>query len=99
MIPNYNGMPGSSEATRKTEILALRELPPNDRRDLDAVRMALQTIQRYRNADDRYMVIDLVYWRRSHTIEGAALKVHISPERAGEWDRDFIGLVDAYRRR
>ena len=101
ITPTYNGMPSSLSASRKTEQLALRELPRQDRRDLEAVSMALNTLdERYsRNKDLRKIIIDLYYWKQSHTIEGAAMKVHVSPDTARTWDREFIGLVDAYRRR
>ena len=95
----YNGMPSSPEAARKTEILALRELPLNDRRDLEAVRTALRVIERQnKNADLRYKLIDIVYWKRSHSVEGAAMKIHVSQDTAREWDQELIKLVDAFRR-
>lgn len=100
LTPNYNGMPSGSEATRKTEILALRELPPYDRRDLEAVRTALRVLERQnKNADLRYQLIDIVYWRRTHSVEGAAMRIHVSQDTAREWDQEFIKLVDAFRRR
>lgn len=96
--PAYTGMPGGSEASRTTELLAIRELSPHDQRDLDAVRLALDTIKRYRNADLRYKLIEICYWRNTHTVDGAAMIIHVSPRTAHEWDRGFIELVDAYRR-
>lgn len=98
ITPTYNGMPHSTQATRKTEILALRELSPNDRRDLEAVRKALQRLKRYKkNYDLRLQIIDIVYWKQTHTIEGAALLIHVSQDTARLWDRDFINMVDDYR--
>lgn len=100
ITPTYNGMPGATEASRKTEILALRELPLNDRRDLEAVRTALRVLERQnKNADLRYQLIDIVYWRRTHSVEGAAMRIHISQDTAREWDQEFIKLVDAFRRK
>ena len=99
VTPTYSGMPMGGEASRTTELIALRQLPRNEQRDLDAVRAALDTITRqYKNADLRRNMIDIVYWRRTHTIDGAALILHISTSTAHLWDRDLIKLVDAYRR-
>lgn len=91
-------LPGSGDASRTTEDIALRSLPPDDQRALDAVSAAIQTTMRYRNGDLRVKIIDLVYWRRSHTLEGAALAVHVSTKTAQAWHSDFIELVDAYLR-
>ena len=96
--PAYTGMPGGGETSRTTELLALRELPPHDQRDLNAVRLALDTIKRYRNYDLRYKLIEICYWRQTHTVDGAAMIIHVAPRTAHEWDRGFIELVDAYRR-
>lgn len=98
VTPAYSGMPMGGEATRTTELIAMRQLPRNEQRDLDAVRATLETIDRqYKNADMRRSMIDIVYWRRTHTIDGAAIILHISPSTAHLWDRDLIKLVDAYR--
>jgi len=96
--PAYTGMPGGGEASRTTELLAIRELPKDAQRDLDAVRMALDTIKRYRNADLRLKMIDMCYWRKTHTVDGAAMVLHVSQDTAHLWDRGIIELVDAYRR-
>lgn len=98
VTPAYSGIPGGGSASRTTELLAMRELPKDAQRDLDAVRLALDTIKRYRNADLRYRLIEISYWRRTHSIDGAAMLIHVAPRTAHEWDRGFIELVDAYRR-
>ena len=98
ITPAYSGIPGGGSASRTTELLAMRELPKDARRDLDAVRLALDTIKRYRNGDLRKQLVELVYWRKTHTVDGAAMVLHVSPRTAHEWDRGFIELVDAYRR-
>ena len=91
-------LPGGGTASRTTEDIALRSLPPDDQRALDAVSNAIETTMRYRNGDLRVRIIDMVYWRQTHTLEGAALAVHVSPQTAQEWNSAFIELVDAYMR-
>jgi len=91
-------LPGSGSASRTTEDVALRQLSPDDQRALDAVSNAIQTTMRYRNGALRVRIIDLVYWRRSHTLEGAAMALHVSPQTAKFWHNNFVELVDAYLR-
>lgn len=98
ITPSYTGTPGSGGSGSKTENAALKELPPRKQRELDAVRRAISTTGRYRNAKDRLKVIDLVYWRQTHTLQGAAQLCHYSWETAQEWNAAFIELVDAYMR-
>lgn len=98
VTPRYSAEPGGGEASRTTENAAIRTLPPGDQRALDAVSAAIQTTMRYRNGNLRVRIIDLVYWRRSHTLEGAALAVHVSLKTAQGWHSDFVELVDAYLR-
>lgn len=98
VIPAYSGMPSAHNASRTTENVALKQLPRDEQRDLDSVRAAIDTIRRYRNGGLRYKLIELCYWRNSHTIEGAALVLHVHEKTAHEWDRGFVEMVDSYRR-
>ena len=91
-------LPGGGTASRTTEDVALRQLSPDDQRALDAVSNAIQTTMRYRNGNLRVKIIDLVYWRQSHTLEGAAQAVHVSLKTAQGWHSAFVELVDAYLR-
>lgn len=84
---------GSGGTSRTTEQTALRELPKNKQREYDAVRKAIETTKQCRNAQDRLKVIDLYLWKRSHTLEGAALMVPCSSRTAKQWHGDFIRLV------
>lgn len=75
-----------------------RELSAVQAKDLYAVRMALDTLhRRYRNADLMQTLVDICYWQKSFTVDGAAAALHISLETAHGWDRLFVSLVDAYR--
>ena len=98
VTPNYNGMPGSQEAGRTTEGTALRTLPAESQRMLDAVEKAIATTGRYRNSHHRLRIVDLVYWKKTHNLQGAAIKFHYSYDTVQEWNADFIELVDAYMR-
>lgn len=98
---NYSGMPRSGGVSRGVEGLAIRELPSTKQREYEAVRRAVETTERYVNGRDRLKVIDMVLWKRSHTLEGAALMVPCSVMTARRYHTAFImevakvyGLLD-----
>ena len=95
ITPSLTGMPGGGGFNSKTETAALKELSPKAQRELDAVRMAIQTTKRYRNSKQRLQVVEMVYWQKSHTLEGAAQLCHYSYAAVKEWNAEFIGLVDS----
>lgn len=93
MTADYSGMPKGGGGGRALEALALRELPKTSQREYEAVRRAIAATERYSNGGDRLVVIDLVLWKRSHTLEGAALMVPCSVITAKRWHSEFIRAV------
>lgn len=94
---NMSGMPGSGEVSRGTENIAIRELPKAKQAEYDAVRKAIAITERMRTGADRIELINLVYWKQSHTLHGAAMAVNISYETAVEYHRDFIKISAYFR--
>jgi len=95
VTPNYTGMPSSTSASRTTELIALKQLPPYEQKQLEAVRGALEAIELQYPAtvQIRTDLIKMLYWRKSHTLEGAAFKLHIAEPTARQYDRQFIERV------
>lgn len=93
LTANYAGMPRGGAAGRTTEDVALREMETTKQREYEAVRRAVEATKRMRTGRDRLRVIKLVLWDNSCTLDGAALKVHISPRTARAYHGDFIRLV------
>ena len=87
------GMPGAHRVSSPTEQAALRQLNPTAQRELDAVSGAISATKRMYGGDLRLQIIDLVFWRQTHTLEGAAQKVHVSDRTARRWHTAFIYLV------
>ena len=58
-----------------------------------AVQAAIQETQLLRNGDVRMDIVEKVLMRRSHSIQGAALKNFISESTAKGYHIDFIRLV------
>ena len=91
--PALTGLPSGGEGRRSTEDAALRELPPEQQRRHDAVERALSISEHLTSGLNRVQLIELVYFRRSHTVEGAALRIPCSPQTAQLWNSDFLLLV------
>lgn len=98
--PNYNGVAvRGGEASRSAEEAALRSvLSERERAQLEAVRTALELEKKYPNADARLRMIDLVYFRRTHTLEGAAEVCRYSIETVKRWNAEIqIAVYAALR--
>jgi hypothetical protein len=91
-----SSLPGGGEVTRGTEDIAIRELPHTKQREYEAVRRAIDATKRIEGGDRRVMIIDLVYWKNSHTLAGAAMKAGYSYDRAKQMHREFIVTVAKY---
>lgn len=46
---------------------------------------------------ERLKLVDMVLWKRTHTIQGAAMAIFVSDRTAQEWHRQFIRLVGQKR--
>ena len=75
--------------------LSPRLRAPKQQRKYDAVSNAIlkTRLTHPKTAADRLKVIDMVYWKQSHTVAGAAMKVPCHRNIAGKWQGDFIRLV------
>ena len=91
---NYNANGGGTSGPgRATECVAMRELPPKRQSEMDAVERALSRTKRRRNGALRLKVIELVFFAKSHTLQGAALKCYVSYDTARQWHKEFIYTV------
>ena len=93
---SMTGMPGSGGASRGTEDIAIRELPYTKQREYEAVKRAVAATERMTAGLDRLKVIDLVFWKRSHTLDGAALVIPCSYMTARRYHAEFIMLVASF---
>lgn len=66
-----------------------------------AVQQAIDETDRMENGKERLQVVDLVFFRQTHTLEGAAMMIPCSYMTARRWHNDFIkrvaknyGLID-----
>lgn len=84
--PVYSPMPGAGQMSRKVENAVVREMTKG--REYDAVNKAVRAFP-----PERLPLINLVFWKRSHTLSGAAQALFISYTTAKRWERAFIQSV------
>lgn len=93
VTPSLSGMPSGGEPGRSTEDAALRQLPYTQQRRLDAVEQAVSISSNLTSGLSRVRLIELVYFQRRYTIEGAAMRIPVSVQTAKIWNSDFLLLV------
>lgn len=92
--PIYGGVVVQHEASRTTEQAALRStLTEEELRVIEAVEIAVDMQRKYPNGAEREKMIRLVYWRRTHTLTGAALEVNYSIEAVKRWNTEILTAV------
>ncbi|MGM9594159.1 MAG: hypothetical protein ACI3U8_07375 [Candidatus Onthomonas sp.] len=84
---------GSGGLSNPTAAAALRQLPPQEQREYEAVEAAVRETARMSDGETRLTIIELVFWRQSHTLAGAAQAVHLGYRAAKERQQVFIRLV------
>lgn len=90
----YTGVAVQHGASRVTENIALRStLTENEANIINAVETAMWMQQHYQNGAERVRMMELVYFKRTHTIEGAAEIVHYSPDALWRWNTEILTAV------
>lgn len=93
VTPSYSGMPGGGNlAHRTTEDAAIAQMSKTSERAYEGIKLAIAQTDRMRDGGDRIALIRMMYWSRSHTINGAADMLHISTSTARRWHRAFVQL-------
>lgn len=78
---------------RTLENIAIRELPTTRQREYAAVDAAIQKTKDQKSGDTRIRIIDLVYWKKTHTLAGAAMAAHCAYDTAKAYHSAFLNLV------
>lgn len=93
---DISGMPRGGGASRTTEGIALRQLPPQEQREYEAVHNALRRTETMANAKWRRDVVKLTIWK-GYTIRGVAAMIDgLSDATVERYRRHFILLVGRY---
>lgn len=99
---NYSAGPRGSGDARGTEAAAMRQLSPVKMREYEAVRKAVEAAGAVPgNGYLRVKLVEMVYFKRTHTLEGACQALHISYITGKRYNQDFLcriarafGLLD-----
>lgn len=71
-------------------------LTDKEQRRYDAVRQAIAETECMKHGRARLELIDRVYWKRSHTLYGAAMCALVSERTAKRWSAEFVRTVEKY---
>lgn len=94
ITPVYGGAVVQHSASRTTEDVALRStLTEREENIISAVEFMLQMQRRYYNADARLRMLKLVYWSRTHTMQGAAMEVGYNINTVKSWNTEMLTAV------
>jgi len=94
ITPVYGGAAVQHGASRTTENVALRStLTEREENIISAVEFMLQMQRRYYNADARMKMLSLVYFRRTHTMQGAAMEVGYNINTVKAWNTEMLTAV------
>ena len=74
----------------------LQILQGKSEREFQAVNSAIMATKTYKDGEIRLQMLTLIFWKQSHTLQGAALKVHVSGRTARRWHTEFIRLVASF---
>ena len=94
ITPVYGGAAVQHSASRTTENVALRStLTEREENIVSAVEFMLNMQRRYYNADARMKMLSLVYFRRTHTMQGAAMEVGYNINTVKSWNTEMLTAV------
>ena len=93
--PAY-GASGGHSGGSPVERAVVDRLTDKEQRRYDAVRAAISETEVMKHGHQRMELIDRVYWKRSHTLYGAAMCALVSERTAKRWSAEFVRTVEKY---
>lgn len=88
---NYSASHRGSGEARGTESAAMRQLSQVKMREYEAVRKAVEAAGSVPgNGNLRVKLVEMVYFKRTHTLEGVCHALHISYGTAKNYNNDFL---------
>ena len=91
---NYSSSHRGSGEARGTESAAMRQLSQVKMREYEAVRKAVEAAGAVPgNGYLRVKLVEMVYFKRTHTLEGVCQVLHISYGTAKNYNHDFLCCV------
>lgn len=95
---SISGVPGGGGAARTTEDVALRQLPPAEQKDYEAVSLALAEMRKREYGKEFMKLVRMRYWQKpNYKLATIALRLHYSEVTMKRWNSEFIRLVLRFR--
>ena len=94
--PAYGASGGHSGGGSPGERAVVDRLTDREQRRNDAGRAAISETEVMKHGRQRMELIDRVYWKRSHTLYGAAMCALVSERTAKRWSAEFVRTVEKY---
>lgn len=89
----YGPHAGQNGAGRALEGAVVKRLSGRDVAEFEAVDAAIRETSKLENGEARLAIIDLVYWKRSHTLAGAGMQIGYSYRRTKDLHQQFVCAV------
>ena len=87
----YSLAPASgSDVARPTEMQGIITLGDTADREMEAVRLAIEHTERLRSGPARLKAIDLIFWKHTHNIQGAAMALYLAEDTVYKYIHDFV---------
>lgn len=64
-----------------------------EKKENDSVLDAVAETRDMPDGEERMKLVQLIFWEKTHTLEGAALEINCSERTARRWHTDFIKCV------
>lgn len=68
-------------------------LPPEDQKEYEAVYSAIKATMKMTSGAERLRLIEIVFFKKTHTLHGAAMACNVSYGTAKNWHNQFIKLT------
>lgn len=91
--PRYDWWSYIKAVIRRYPALKGKTLSGISMKENEAVRFAVEQTEALPNGAERLAVIDMVFWKQTHTLAGAAMQVPCSYDTAQQYHADFIKAV------
>lgn len=94
LVAETSGMPRGGGASRTTENIALRQMPPMKQQEYDAVNRAVEITRLLPNGELRLELIRRMYWQgKKLRIEDVVSGIGIAQATGWRWHAAFIRVV------
>lgn len=93
LTADYSGEPHGGGPGNPTLQCACRTLRGVKEREYQAVADAVNAAGRKPDGRERLILVDMLFWSRSHTLHGAAMAIGVSYRTANRWHSEFIRSV------